>query len=421
MKNQIHNTLFTLLFLSQIFFLDCHSQSSEKPPVVLTGLDQIQEYRHLFNSKKIGIVTNHTAVNRQGEHITDIFLEMPDVQVTALFGPEHGVRGHATAGEHVDSQVDPLTDYPVYSLYGASKKPTLEMLKNIDVLVFDIQDIGARFYTYIWTMFYALQAAAENDIAFIVLDRPNPITGKVEGPILKKEFSSFVGLQPIPVRHGMTVGELAQLFSGEGGLGENIKADLTIIPLKNWRRDMWFDETGLDFIPPSPNMPSLETAMIYPGTCLLEGTNVSEGRGTDFPFLMFGAPWINADLLCEKLNATNLIGVDFDPVEFTPVSMPGKSLHPKYENEKCLGSKIRITDGDSLNAFECGVHIIKTLHDLYPDDFEFRQDGFFDKLCGTDVIRTGIKKGRDNAPLIRTWSSSQEAFLRMREKYLLYP
>jgi uncharacterized protein YbbC (DUF1343 family) len=387
---------------------------------VLTGLDQIADYQHLFKNKKIGIITNHTAVNRQGEHITDIFLNLPDVTVAALFGPEHGVRGQAVAGERVESQVDPLTDIPVYSLYGASKKPTPEMLKNIDVLVFDIQDIGARFYTYIWTMFYALQAAAENNITFVVLDRPNPITGKIEGPILEQEFSSFVGLQPIPIRHGLTIGELAKMFVGEKWIGET-KTELIVVPIKNWRRDMWFDETGLQFIPPSPNMPTLETATIYPGTCLLEGTNVSEGRGTDTPFLLFGAPWINADRLCAQLNRLELTGVHFEPAEFTPMSLPGKAPNPKYENKKCFGAKIHITNRDSLNAYACGMHIIKMLQNVYPNDFEFRRDGFFDKLCGTAKVRIAIENGERVENILNVGYKEQEAFLNLREKYLLYP
>lgn len=419
MKNPLAKSVFLLLFLVQFFSLKCQTESTEKRPV-LTGLDQVYNYHHHFAHKRIGIITNHTAVNRQGDHITDIFLTMPNVRIVALFGPEHGVRGHAAAGETVASEVDPLKNIPIYSLYGNTKKPSPEMLKNIDVLVFDIQDIGARFYTYIWTMFYAMQAAAENHITFVVLDRPNPITGKIEGPILEKELSSFIGLQPIPIRHGMTVGELAKMFMGEGWIG-NEKLNIIVIPLKNWRHEMWFDETGLEFIPPSPNMPTLETATIYPGTCLLEGANVSEGRGTDTPFLIFGAPWINANQLCEKLNATKIHGVQFDPVEFMPISIPGKTLHPKFEDENCFGARIHITHRDSLDAFECGLHIVKMLHDLYPNDFQFRTDGHFDKLCGTDKIRIAIENVESVQNILGLGKKDQEAFLLTREKYLLYP
>ncbi len=294
------------------------------------------------------------------------------------------------------------------------------MLKNIDVLVFDIQDIGARFYTYIWTMFYALQAASEQDITFIVLDRPNPITGKVEGPILEKEFSSFVGLQPISIRHGLTIGELAKMFVGEKWIGEP-KTELIVVPIKNWRRDMWFDETGLEFISPSPNMPTLETATIYPGTCLLEGTNVSEGRGTDTPFLLFGAPWINADHLCVQLNRLELTGLHFEPAEFTPTSLPEKAPNPKYENQMCYGAKIVITNRDELNAFQISILMIKTLHDMYPNNFAFHPAGFFDRLCGTDKIRTGIERGESVQNMLVRGQKDEEAFRLTREKYLLYP
>jgi uncharacterized protein YbbC (DUF1343 family) len=412
--------LFALLFLSaQLFTLYCRSQSSPQQAVVLTGLDQIQDYIDLFANHKIGIITNHTAINREGKHITDIFLSLPDVQVTALFGPEHGVRGQAAAGENVASHADPLHNIPIYSLYGATKRPTPDMLKNVDLLVFDIQDIGARFYTYIWTMFYAMQSAAENNIAFVVLDRPNPITGKIEGPMLDRQFASFVGVQPIPVRHGLTVGELARLFNGEGWLGENKRAGLTVIPLKNWRRDMWLDETGLEFIPPSPNMPSLETATIYPGTCLLEGTNVSEGRGTDSPFMLFGAPWIDAEFVSEKLNALKLAGVNFEPIEFTPISMPGKAPHPKYENKQCYGARIRIVDRGALNSFVCGVHIVKTLRDVYPQEFKFRADGFFIKLCGTDSVQNAIVSGENIKNKLEEMSRRLE-WQQLQSQYLLY-
>ncbi|MBN1482217.1 DUF1343 domain-containing protein [candidate division KSB1 bacterium] len=392
----------------------------QSPPPVLTGLDQIRDYEHLFAFKKIGIVTNHTAINRAGLHITDILPTLSEVRIVALFGPEHGVRGHAVAGETVENQVGSLSEVPVYSLYGNTKKPTSEMLRGIDLLVFDIQDIGARFYTYIWTLFHVMQAAAEHNIPLVVLDRPNPVTGKVEGPILDQQFSSFIGLQPLPVRHGMTIGELAQLYNGEGWLGENLRTDLTVIPLKNWRRDIWFEKTGLEFFPPSPNMPDLETATIYPGACLLEGTNVSEGRGTETPFLVFGAPWIASDQLCDRLNSLRLTGLCFEPAEFIPVAIAGKVRAPAYENTHCYGAKIHITHRDNVEPFFSGVCIVQVLHDLYPNDFQFRQDGFFDKLCGTDEIRESIEAGGNILTLREKWRQQHVSFDRMKKKYLLY-
>lgn len=404
-----------ILLIFPLLLAHCFSRDP-----VLTGLDQVHHNAHLFAHKKIGIVTNHTAVNRQGIHIVDVFRTMPNVRIVALFGPEHGIRGHTTAGEIVEDQADSLNAIPVYSLYGNIKKPTLEMLQNIDLLVFDMQDIGARFYTYIWSLFYVMQAAAENVIPMVVLDRPNPITGKVEGPILDRRFSSFIGLLPLPVRHGMTIAELAQLYNGEGWLGENLRVKLTVIPVKNWRRDMWFDETGLTFIPPSPNMPDLETAAIYPGTCLLEGTNVSEGRGTESPFLLFGAPWIKSVKLCETLNSLQLAGLSFTAAEFVPVAIAGKVRAPAYENRQCYGAKIHITQRDKVEAFLSGVLIVQVLHDLYPNDFQFRQDGFFDKLCGTDEISESVRAGSTLLTLQEKWRQQHLPFDQMKKKYLLY-
>ena len=262
---------------------------------VKTGLDNVTSFAEVFQNQRIGIITNHTAYNKSGLHIVDVFAAMKTVQIKALFGPEHGIRGDTDAGGKIADENDPSRNIPIYSLYGKTLKPTPEMLKDIDILVFDIQDIGARFYTYVWTMALAIEAAAENNIRFIVLDRPNPITGNhVEGNILDMNYSTFVGKYPIPVRHGMTIGELAMMFNGEGWSYDRVQCDLQIIPAKNWQREMWFDQTGLKFIKPSPNIPDLMTAIIYPGMCLLEGTNVSEGRGTQEPFKIFGAPWIDS-------------------------------------------------------------------------------------------------------------------------------
>ncbi|MHC4745057.1 MAG: exo-beta-N-acetylmuramidase NamZ family protein, partial [Planctomycetota bacterium] len=270
---------------------------------VKTGLDNIASYHEMFRGKRVGIITNHTGCNSAGRHITDVFAEMEGVKVTALFGPEHGIKGSKAAGEKIDSEAGEAEDIPVYSLYGKTLKPTPEMLKNVDVLVFDIQDVGARFYTYTYTMSLAMEAAAENRKRFVVLDRPNPINGlTVEGSVLEPRFASFVGLYPIPVRHGMTVGELALMFNRQGWLKGGVRADLVVVSVGSWRRGDWYDKTGLRFIKPSPNMTDLNTAIVYPGLCLLEGTNVSEGRGTRKPFLQFGAPWIDAGELAARLN-----------------------------------------------------------------------------------------------------------------------
>ena len=385
------------------------------------GLDRVDEFAALFAGKRVGLIVNQTSLNRNGEHITDIFLNMADVTVTALFGPEHGVRGRAADGVHVSDALDAAGKIPVYSLYGKTKKPTPEMLRQVDLLVFDMQDIGARFYTFIWTLYYAMQAAAENGIPIVVLDRPNPIGGRVEGPVLDAKFASFIGLEPLPVRHGMTIGELANMFNGEGRLGENLYADLEVVPMQNWRHDMWFDETGLTFTPPSPNMPDVQTAAVYPGLGLLEGTNVSEGRGTDAPFLTFGAPWIDAEALCKKLNDAGLPGLHFRPTSFTPRTIPGKAVHPKFENILCHGARVLVVDKRAIDAFFSGLVVIKTLHDMYADEFSFRVDGYFDLLCGTNVVRKAIESGVAVCEMEGLWSNELHRFNQLRAKYVLYP
>ncbi len=412
------NILKRILLISLLLLL--FPPSAVKAQTVLTGLDQVEQYSTLFNGKRVGIITNHTAYNQAGKHITDIFLEMKNVQLTALFGPEHGIRGQADAGEKVDSQKDPLSGIPIYSLYGKTRKPTAEMLKNVDLLIFDIQDIGSRFYTYIWTMALAMEAAAEQGKTFVVLDRPNPLNGtSVEGNILEPAFSTFVGLYPIPVRHGMTVGELARMFNGEGWLKNGIKADLKIIPLKNWQRAMWYDQTGLKFRKPSPNMPDLTTATVYPGICLLEGTNVSEGRGTLQPFLHFGAPWVNGTGLADSLNALHLLGVRFIKERFTPRAIKGMSLHPKFQDCLCNGVKILVTNRSVFHSYETGIRISALLQRLYPDSLQWRS-AHFDRLCGTSKVRETILKNDSLNYLIKSFEAQGKSFILQRKQYLLY-
>ena len=407
-----------LLYIS-LLLITCTSQQPQEVKVQ-TGLDRVPEYQHLFKDKRVGIITNHTAYNSQQQYITDIFLVMENVTISALFGPEHGIRGSAEAGAKIESGSDPLSNIPVYSLYGKTRKPTPEMLKDVDILVFDIQDIGARFYTYIYTMAYAMTAAAEQGIPFVVLDRPNPINGiMVEGNILERELASFVGLFPIPVRHGMTVGELAKMFNEEGWLPNGVKAKLIVIPMKNWHRELWYDETGLSFINPSPNIPDLETAMVYPGVCLLEGTNVSEGRGTTKPFQIFGAPWIDGTQLAERLNALQLDGVVFRDTSFTPVSIAGVASHPKYENKLCSGVKITVTERNRFLPYHTGIHIVNTIYRMYPDSLKWRTR-HFDRLCGTASIREAIIHKTDIETLFAAWQEELDGFMKKREKYLIY-
>ncbi|ADC51621.1 cell wall regulatory locus protein [Alkalihalophilus pseudofirmus OF4] len=375
----------------------------------------VEEEKDLIAGKRVGLITNPTGVNQELTSIVDLLHEDPDTELTALYGPEHGVRGDAQAGDYVEFYIDDKTGLPVYSLYGPTRKPTPEMLENIDVLLFDIQDVGTRFYTYIYTMAYAMEAAQEQDIPFIVLDRPNPLNGvDVEGPVLDMKYATFVGNYPIPLRHGMTVGELAHLFNEEFDIG----AELTVVEMNGWKRGMYYDETPLPFVLPSPNMPTLDTVLVYPGAALIEGTNVSEGRGTTKPFEFIGAPFIDANELSSTLNELNLPGVTFRAASFTPT-------FSKHAGSLSHGIQLHITDRKQFEPVETGLHIVKTIHDLYPEDFEFRAENsagisFFDNLIGNSWIRKGIEEGRSVEDMTKQWEKGLRSFSKVRSKYLLY-
>ncbi len=381
---------------------------------VRTGLDNVANHRSLFAGRRIGIIANHTAYDRQGRFIVDVFRDIDGAQVVALFSPEHGLYGVEEAGETIDDRRDPKYGLPVHSLYGRTRKPTPQMLEGIDVLVFDIQDVGVRFYTYISTMSLAMEAAAECGKRFVVLDRPNPIGGtKVEGPILEPSLASFVGMHAIPVRHGLTVGELARMIDGRGWLAGGVHVDLSVVPMTGWDRAMWHDHTGLVFRKPSPNMPDLETATVYPGLCLLEGTNVSEGRGTTMPFRQFGAPWIDGAKLAARLNGLNLTGLKFHATTFTPTAS-------KHQGLLCSGVRIEVTDRDRLEPFWSGVRIINEIARMAPEKFEWRAD-HFDRLCGTAAIREAIANRELLPPLCEKYRADCESFQRISRPHLLYP
>ena len=383
----------------------------KKKQKVSPGIEVLlKEEKNVLSGKKVGLITNPTGIDSKLTSIVDLLHDDPDINLTALFGPEHGVRGDAQAGASVEYYIDEKTGLPVYSLYGKTKKPTPEMLKDVEVLVFDIQDVGTRYYTYIYTMAYAMEAAKENDIPFIVLDRPNPQGGEsVDGPVLEPEFSSFVGLYPIPLKHGMTVGELATLFNKEFKIG----ADLKVIKMKGWKRDMDYDDTGLPFVLPSPNMPTVSTTFVYPATGLIEGTNVSEGRGTTKPFELIGAPYINSDELAGKLNALRLPGVKFRAASFTPT-------FSKHAGKLSHGVEIYITDREEFKAVPTGLHIIKTIQDLYPGDFEFLAANNFNLLIGNGWIVSRIKAGSTVNEILKEYQVRQDAFKKVRKNYLLY-
>ncbi|MCA1040323.1 DUF1343 domain-containing protein [Bacillus infantis] len=393
-----------------------HKGKDKKAKKFELGIEVLlDDQKELIEGKRVGLITNPTGVDQELNSIVDLLHNDPEVELTALYGPEHGVRGSAQAGEYVEFYTDEKTGLPVYSLYGATKKPTPEMLENVDVLLFDIQDVGTRFYTYIYTMAYAMEAAKENDIPFIVLDRPNPLGGtEVEGPVLETPYKSFVGNYEIPLRHGMTVGELAKLFNEEFEIG----ADLTVVKMKGWKRDMYYDETGLQFVMPSPNMPTLDTALVYPGAALIEGTNVSEGRGTTKPFELIGAPFINADNLAQQLNSLNLKGVSFRAASFTP------SIS-KHAGKLSHGIQIHITDRDEFEPVKTGLHIVKSIHDLYPEDFAFRAEdsrgiSFFDQLIGNGWVRDAIDEGKSVEWIESQWKDELKDFNKVRKDYLMY-
>jgi len=414
----------SILFFGILIFslsVNCNGQVNNSETGVLTGADLlVSEHFDLIKGKSLGIVTNHTAILKNGVHLVDTLNNLPGIKIVALFGPEHGIRGDAPDGLKISDGKDQKTGIPVFSLYGKINKPTKEMLKGVDFLIFDIQDIGARFYTFISTMYYTLQAAAENNIPVIVLDRPNPIGGlKISGPVRAPEFKSFVGIAPIPIMHGMTVGELALMFNDERYLEDNLKARLKIVEIKNWKRDLLFDQTNLIWLNPSPNIVNLDAAMIYPGLCLLEGTNLSEGRGTLKPFLTFGAPYINSELLIDALNKYNFEGINFSAVKFTPVEIPNMASNPKHLNKECNGIELTIDKKVSFDPIKLGIAVIYETNKLFPGKFEFREKSV-NRLYGSTILYDMVKKGKTPEDIYATWTEELKNFVIIREKYLLY-
>jgi len=403
---------------------------------VTPGIDVLlAKHLDLIRGKRIGLITNPSGVGRDLRSTIDLLRAVPEAKLVALYGPEHGVRGNAQAGVFVPVFRDEKLGLPVFSLYGPTMKPPAEMFKNVDeymrtfdtthedkkidadmtrgldVLIFDIQDVGTRVYTYEATMAYAMQAAAEAGIDTIVLDRPNPIGGTIlEGPILEyPAFSSFVGLYPVPLRFGLTIGELARMYND---LYLEKKAKLTVIPMEGWTREMWFDETGLPWVVPSPNIPTLESAVVYPGQVFFEGTNLSEGRGTTKPFEFFGAPWIDGYDLTRALNALGLPGVTFREQWFTPI-------FSKFSGQNCGGCQIHVTDRKAYRPLATTLHIIKTIRDGYPGKFEFHAK-YFDKIMGTSSVRTALEAGKAVSEIVAGFGAGLKSFEEQRKPYLLY-
>jgi uncharacterized protein YbbC (DUF1343 family) len=372
-----------------------------------TGLEVLEAEKFVpLRGKRIGLITNHTGVDLQGRSTVELLAHASGVQLVALFSPEHGIAGHAD--ENVASSKDPSTGLPIFSLYGEHMRPTEEMLNGIDALVFDVQDAGVRFYTYTTTMGYCMEEAAKKGIKFYVLDRPNPITGDIiEGPVLDTEKTSFVAYFPLPVRYGLTIGELAQLFNTEN----HINAELHVIPMKGWHRNYFFESTGLRWIPPSPNLRTLKGSILYPGLEILQNAGVSVGRGTEAPFEEFGAPWINGEEVATELNAENLPGLHFANQPFIPVS-------GLYAGQRCGGVGIKVTDRATIRSMRMSLEIAAILQKKYPSNFETAK---LVLLLGNDETVHQLQAGTTPQQIVAGWAKDLAAYDQKRRKYLLYP
>jgi uncharacterized protein YbbC (DUF1343 family) len=373
---------------------------------VKTGIDvlEAEEFRSL-SGLSVGLITNHSGLDSAGRRTLDVIFKAPGIKLSAVFSPEHGLSGRED--EKVFSTRDTSTGLPVYSLYGEVKRPTDKMLEGLDALVFDIQDAGVRFYTYISTLGYAMEVAAAKGIAFYVLDRPNPISASVvQGFVPDDDRRSFTSYFPVAVRHGMTVGELAAMFNSEKRLG----LKLQVIRMQGYDRRYWYDETGLLWVDPSPNIRTLSQAALYPGVAMVEGSNVSVGRGTDTPFELLGAPWINAEALASHLNSRKIRGVSFVPVAFSPSAS-------RYKNQRCHGVRILLLDRQALDPSVLGIEIISAIHKLFRRDFHLEKTL---PLIASRMVFDAVRDGQDASSIALQWQGQLEEFVKLREKYLLY-
>jgi len=412
MKPKYNRSLLVILLI-YIFSTPINAQ-------IINGADLLfSENLNLISGKKVGVVCNHTSLLSDRKHLVDALIEQKDVTVKTIFTPEHGFKGSSEAGEKVEYKNNLYKNIPIISLYGKDRKPSKENLKDVDVLIFDIQDIGARFYTYISTMYYVLESSGENNIPVIILDRPNPIGGNyVDGPVLDPNYKSFVGIAEIPITHGMTVGELANYFVGEKIISAWKNVSLKVIQCNNWKREIP-NQFYSKWNSPSPNINSLETALIYPGTCLLEGTNISEGRGTRFPFLQIGAPFFKAEDIIEKLELLKVDGAEFQAVAFIPQGIPEMATNPKFEGKTCYGIKIKITDPNKFESVKFGVKLLFVLTKLYGSKIKFNESSF-DRLAGTDVLRQQLKNQLLPDKIFSTWKKELTKFDKNKKPYLLY-
>jgi len=394
------------------------SRAGRRPsPRVRTGLEQLLARPAILRKRRLGLIANPTSVTRDLRHAS-VLLKASGLNLVALFGPEHGIWANLQDLIEVEDTKDPFTGLPVRSLYGKNRRPTGDMLKGIDALVFDLQDVGSRYYTFIYTMLYTLEACADYGKTLVVLDRPNPLGGLVvEGNVLDPEYRSFVGSHPLPVRYGMTVGELALLFRDDLGL----KVDLKVVPMKGWRRNMDFEATGLPWVLPSPNMPSVDTAFVYPGGCLVEGTNLSEGRGTTRPFELVGAPWLNPWTLAVAMSRERIPGVAFRPAFFTPTFQ-------KHSGQLCGGVQVHVTDRRRFPAYLTYLLLISHARRQNPRRFAWRDPPYeyefvkrpIDILCGTGAVRVAIDNDLSPRRLLPGWKPGLRRFQQRRVKHLLY-
>jgi uncharacterized protein YbbC (DUF1343 family) len=383
------------------------------------GLAVLAERRRdLLRGRRFALLVHQASVNARIEHAVTVLGNLPRARLACLMAPEHGLWGAPQDHAPIASEVDLTTGLPVFSLYGARRTPTPAMLSGLDALVIDLQDVGARYYTFVWTMVLAMKACAKARVRVVVLDRPNPLGGEItEGNIPDPAFASFVGLYPLPTRHGMTIGELAQYVDARHGIG----CDLTVVPMRGWRRAMLWEATGLPWVPPSPNMPTPDTARVYPGGCLIEGTNLSEGRGTTRPFEWIGAPFLDAHAYADALARLDLPGVAFRPAHFRP------TFH-KWARHMCGGVQVHVTDIARFRPFVTGLGLIASAMAVAPRGFAWQPPPYeferrrwpFDILCGTDRVRQGLERRRPLAQLEAEWRRPREAWLRGRRRYLLY-
>ncbi|MGH7464002.1 MAG: exo-beta-N-acetylmuramidase NamZ family protein [Longimicrobiales bacterium] len=383
----------------------------------MPGLEVLlRDSAHLVRGRRVGFLTNQTAVTSTGASGIDLLHASPDVQLVALYGPEHGLRGGVEGGVKIEGGTDERTGVPVHSLYGSTQRPTPEMLRGVDVLLFDMQDIGARPYTFVWTMAMAMEAAAAQRIPFVVLDRPNPITGRMEGPLMQMEMRTvgqpITGYYPVPLRHGMTVGEIARYINAEYDIG----ADLTVVPVASWQRRMWFDETLLPWLDPSPNIRSLEAALTYSGLVLFEATNLSVGRGTASPFSFVGAPWLDPARLLRSVSRYDIPGVSLDTTSFVPA---GAGWIP-FRGERVRAVRIRITDRDAYQPVWLALVLLSEIRRQHPDEFRITNDGMT-QMLGSRWARAALERGDDPAGIWQRWEQELDDWRPVRRRYELYP